>query len=123
VKLSKTGNLTYGMIKNEIQDIVSRELVVCRREKGLKELINKPEGELIEKISLLKVNKRSDIKNYFTLKSMINIAALIAKSALLRKESHGSHHREDYPEKNDKEFKKIIKVSRKNCRNIYKYID
>jgi len=50
-------------------------------------------------------------------------AAVIAKSAFLRKESHGSHHREDYPEKNNKEFKKIIKVSRKNCRNIYKYID
>lgn len=122
VKLSKTGNLTYGMIKKEIQDNVSRELVVCRREKGLKELIDKLEGELIEKTSLLKINRSSDINNYFTLKSLINTASVIANSALLRKESRGSHHREDYPEKNDKEFRKIVRVSREDDKNVYRFI-
>jgi len=38
MKLSKIGNLTYSMIKNEIQDIASRKIVVCRIEKGLKEV-------------------------------------------------------------------------------------
>ena len=38
------------------------------------------------------------------------------------KESRGSHHREDYPEKNDKEFREIIKVSREDDKNIYRFV-
>jgi fumarate reductase (CoM/CoB) subunit A len=38
---------------------------------------------------------------------MLDIAELVAKSALLRRESRGSHYREDYPETKD-EWKKSI---------------
>jgi succinate dehydrogenase / fumarate reductase flavoprotein subunit len=42
---------------------------------------------------------------------MTVIAELIARSALLRKESRGAHSRVDYPEPND-EFQKVNVVAR-----------
>ena len=121
IKLSRNRNQDYKNIKSEIQSATSAELVIGRREKGLNKLINKLD-DLSETIALLKISKASDIKNYFTLKSMLNTGLIITNSALMRKESRGSHHREDYPEKNDKEFRKIIKISRENNKNIYKFI-
>ena len=43
---------------------------------------------------------------------MIKTAILIVNSALLRKESRGSHYRKDFPAKNDKEWLKIIEISK-----------
>ena len=122
IKLNKNGSQNYKNIESELQNATSEELVICRREKGLKKLINKLEGDLYKKIVLLKIDKTSDIKNYFTLKSMLKTALIIANAALMRKESRGSHHREDYPEKDDKEFRKVIKINRENNKNIYKFV-
>ncbi len=46
------------------------------------------------------------------LKNLARLAYLITKSASLRKESRGAHYNEDYPEKDDKHFKKstILKI-------------
>jgi fumarate reductase (CoM/CoB) subunit A len=121
IKLIGDGIQDYKNIKTKIQNAVSEELVICRRDKGLKKLIEEL-SDLSEMIASLKISKTTDIKNYFNLRSMIRTALIIANSALMRKESRGSHHREDYTQKNDKEFRKIIKINRKNGKNIYKFI-
>jgi len=51
------------------------------------------------------------IIKFLELKNMLLLAKLIIKSALLRKESRGSHFRTDYPERNDKAWKKHITVA------------
>ena len=45
-----------------------------------------------------------------TLKNRILISELITKAAFLREESRGTHQREDFPEKNNERFLKIIKM-------------
>lgn len=122
IKLIKDGNLSYKKLREEIQNIVNQELVICRNEKGLRKVIDYLNSKLSEKISKIKLGNKKDGKNYFTLKSMINTALIIANSALLRRESRGAHHREDYLDKDDKNYRKVIEVKR-NINNIYRFID
>lgn len=46
--------------------------------------------------------------------NMLTVSFLIAQSAQNRKESRGVHYRMDFPEINDKNFKKHIEISRKS---------
>lgn len=123
IKIDKQSSLTFSQIKKEIQDAVYSELVVCRDEKGLKWLINKLEDEFTEKLHSLNIENKREIKNYFTLKSIIDSAHTIANAALLRKESRGSHHRQDYPEKDDKNYRKIIRVKKTDGVNGFEFIN
>lgn len=123
IKLNKNCRQDYKTIKNEIQNAVNNELVICRNENGLKKLIDFFDSEIKERISLLRLENNIDLKKYFDLHSMLNTASTIANTALMREESRGSHHREDYPKKNDDKLRKIIKTNRENNRNIYKFID
>ncbi len=54
----------------------------------------------------------SDITGFEAL-NMLIISTLIAQSALLRKESRGTHYRNDYPEQDDISWKKHIVVNKK----------
>ncbi len=123
IRINKSGTLGFRQIQEDIQDAVTSELVICRNERGLKWLINKLEEEFYEKIRFLKIENNLELKNYFNLKTMINSAYIIAMASLLRKESRGSHHRSDYPEKDNKKFKKVLKIQRKNNTNIFNFIN
>jgi len=50
----------------------------------------------------------------FELQSLIEVGQLMLNSALMRKESRGSHYRSDYPERNDEQWKHSIGVRREN---------
>ena len=50
----------------------------------------------------------SNMREYLTLKSMLTLSKLVLTAARRRKESRGSHYREDFPEKDDKNFGKPV---------------
>ena len=52
--------------------------------------------------------KCPNVKERVALESMIGLSRIILTGALRRKESRGSHYREDHPEKDDKNFGKPI---------------
>jgi succinate dehydrogenase/fumarate reductase flavoprotein subunit len=45
---------------------------------------------------------------------MLDAAQMIANAALQREESRGTHFREDYPERDDKNWLKTININKKN---------
>lgn len=102
-------------IKNEIQEIMWKYVAIVRDEKGLKEA-QVGLDKLEEKTKDMNVE---DFKEYnyglvsaLEVISMIKLAKLIVKSALLRKESRGAHYRIDYPEKNDSEYLKSFVLNK-----------
>jgi len=64
-------------------------------------------SDSVESISAADLRTKIKLKNYLTLSE-----ALI-RAMLLRKESRGSHFREDYPSKK-RDYKKNILISREN---------
>lgn len=96
-------------IKTKIQEVMWKYVAIVRDEDGLKQAQNEL-NKLEEMTSDMKV---SSIKEYnddlvvaLEVISMIKLAKLIVKSALLRKESRGAHYRIDYPERNNDEYLK-----------------
>jgi L-aspartate oxidase len=104
-KPSKSGDNKPDIKKliSDLRSIMTRKVGILRDAKGLKEAeefvnlhINNP---------YLYNKKDKDILEFA---NMLTVASLIIKAASLREESRGTHQRNDFPEKDDKNWKKHI---------------
>ncbi|WP_353677005.1 L-aspartate oxidase [Rosettibacter primus] len=87
--------------KNIIAKLLWDNVGILRTKDSLLEALNQI-NNLTEKISL-------DENEYFAgrIISLINVAKMITKAALIREESRGCHRRKDFPEENEN-FRKLI---------------
>ena len=90
-------------------------VAIVRDEEGLKQA--QKELDAVEEKSLdMNVQDYKEYNNNLVsaleVISMIKLAKLIVQSALLRKESRGSHYRIDYPDKNDAEYLKSFVLNK-----------
>ncbi|WP_018153189.1 MULTISPECIES: fumarate reductase (CoM/CoB) subunit TfrA [Methanothermococcus] len=110
--LSKVKELTNNIIQNlegefkergenahesieKLRNIMWNYVSIVRDEKGLEQALKEIKGLKNKKIS---VNGTVDVQKYFELKNMLQVAEIVTKCALIRKESRGAHCRSDYPE-------------------------
>jgi len=77
--------------RKELQSIMSSHVGIIRTEQGLREALVRL--RTLEK----KLAVYSNNKNIVEIKNMILVGYLIAKAALFRRESRGTHFRQDYP--------------------------
>lgn len=103
------GTYDVEKLRNEVKQMMWRNVLVVRRVESLSETFKEllRYREIIS--SQLSVNEEH-IVNALELKNMIEVGLAITKSALTRKETRGSHYRADYPQRNDREWLKIIEV-------------
>ena len=102
------GTETIGDIMGQMQEIMMDKASVFRTGAGL--------GEALEKIRELQKRYRNirlrdqgscfnrNLLDALELEHMLDLAEVIAMGALHREESRGAHFREDFPERNDKQF-------------------
>ena len=102
------GKDTPGGLRRELATLMHDKVGIFRDEAGLTEA-----GKNIEKIrdryQKLGVQDRagsfnSDVVTILELGHMIDVAGVIVASALERKESRGTHHRLDFPKRDDKNW-------------------
>jgi L-aspartate oxidase len=88
--------------KLKLQKIMLRYVGLVRTAKGLQ----KGYEELARQLPLYDtyLTKREE----YEFANLLNCALLTSKAAIEREESRGGHHREDFPERNDLEWKKHI---------------
>jgi L-aspartate oxidase len=90
---------------SKIRDIMWRQVGIMRAGKDLKAAI-----EQLQALELPKTEKLGRAEH--ELRNLYELALLIARSALAREESRGSHYRSDFPYRNDEDFSKHSVVQR-----------
>ena len=100
-------------VEGEIKNVAWECVGVVRNESGLKKGIEKFREIRCEKIARLKgTDQRSWIKA-LECANLARVGEMVARSALERRESRGQHSREDYPDRDDKNWLKWVKVYKK----------
>jgi succinate dehydrogenase / fumarate reductase flavoprotein subunit len=105
-------------IGNEMKSIMFDDVGVFRTEKGMKAALAKV-NELQERFKQVKIQDtgkifNTELLNAWEMGNLLDMAEVIAASALNRKESRGGHAREDYPERDDKNWLKHTLVWKKD---------
>ncbi len=104
----KNGKENVYAVRSAMQDALMDGCFVFRNEKELLVCIGKLQ-ELLDRSRRVGVSSGSagiapELSAALRIEGQVKLGLCIAKGALERKESRGSHNREDYPARNDKEF-------------------
>ncbi|TRM77529.1 fumarate reductase/succinate dehydrogenase flavoprotein subunit, partial [Sulfolobus sp. A20-N-F8] len=100
----------FGEILEKLRDVMWDNVGIFRDEGGLLNPMSEI-NNLRDMVSKMYVTDKSKVYNteFFNaleLRNMLDLAIVIAKSALDRKESRGAHYRTDYPERDDNNWLK-----------------
>ncbi|AGW13404.1 fumarate reductase flavoprotein subunit [Megalodesulfovibrio gigas] len=95
-------------IRDEMHDIMMEGVGIFRNGTDLQKAVNKLEElyDRSQKISLSSACKgmNPELSTALRIRGMVKLAQCTAYGALMRTESRGAHTREDFPERNDKEW-------------------
>ncbi|WP_028281042.1 succinate dehydrogenase flavoprotein subunit [Arthrobacter sp. H5] len=105
---SSEGGERVAQIRKELQDIMDANVQVFRTEKTLKEALSVIDNleERYTRVTVQDKGKRFnlDLLEAVELGFLLDMAKVMTAAALHRKESRGGHFREDFPERDDKNF-------------------
>jgi succinate dehydrogenase / fumarate reductase flavoprotein subunit len=108
--INSRGDTRVGSIRAEMQKEMMEHCSVFRTEEGLKKTIEilTELKKASKNIQLHDRTKRfnTELLEAIELRHLLNLADVIARSALQRTESRGAHYREDFPERDDKNWLK-----------------
>lgn len=108
--LSSNGKENISTLKEELNEIMEKNVGIFRNAEGLKAALNKVK-ELQDRYGNIKLNDTKRRVNLslvgaLELKGSIDVAVAIVEGALARKESRGAQFRTDFTERNDTDFLK-----------------
>lgn len=107
---NNTGTERVADIRKELQECMDTNVMVFRTEQTIKTAVETI-GALRERyrnVSVQDKGKRfnTDLLEAIELGNLLDLAEVMAVSALARKESRGGHYREDYPTRDDVNFQR-----------------
>ncbi|MFI5683627.1 succinate dehydrogenase flavoprotein subunit [Streptomyces sp. NPDC051636] len=105
---ASTGTERVSTLRRELQETMDANVMVFRTEQTIKTAVEKI-AELRERyknVAIQDKGKRfnTDLLEAIELGNLLDLAEVMAVSALARKESRGGHYREDYPNRDDVNF-------------------
>ncbi|MFJ6084010.1 succinate dehydrogenase flavoprotein subunit [Streptomyces sp. NPDC092369] len=105
---ASTGTERVAVLRRELQECMDANVMVFRTEQTIKTAVEKI-AELRERyrnVSIQDKGRRfnTDLLEAIELGNLLDLAEVMAVSALARKESRGGHYREDYPNRDDVNF-------------------
>jgi succinate dehydrogenase / fumarate reductase, flavoprotein subunit len=105
-------------ISNEMKKVMFEDVGIYRNGKDMQKALDKV-CELKQRYQQIRVNDtgkvfNTELLNAWELGNMLDIAEVVALSALNRTESRGGHSREDYPNRDDKNWLKHTLIMKKD---------
>ena len=112
-------------LSNEMKKVMFADVGIYRNEKDMASALEKVR-DMQKRFKDVKVSDtgkifNTELLNAWELGNMLEIAEVVAASALNRKESRGGHSREDYPERDDANWLKHTLIAKKNGKLVINY--
>jgi len=104
---AQRGSLGPGQLKRWIQECMWRHLLVARSDASLRACLTEVE-RLRGGMAEINVDGPAQLSGLLEVDSLLTVAEIMAKAALMRTESRGSHYREDYPQRDDARWQSSI---------------
>lgn len=125
--LYEEGDILYSEMLDELREAMFEHFGVYREEESMKEGLSKIRG-LKEKYDSVHIDNENEKFNTalvrtLELKSMLDVAEVVALGSLEREESRGSHFRRDFPERRDEEYLYHTLVEKSENRPELRYED
>ena len=89
---------------SEVRDLMWRSVGLFRTREGMEDAVVKLEASYVAHRRALD-NARADDADAWKQFNLVTVARLIARAALRREESRGAHYRQDFPERDDVDWK------------------
>jgi L-aspartate oxidase len=102
------GKRNADQLLKALQEATGTHLMVSRTEKGLEDLIARIEELTFGWLPEVAVDGPAAFRRAIEVENSLATAELMARAAWLRRESRGSHYREDYPEEDDVSWRTSI---------------
>jgi L-aspartate oxidase len=96
-----------GLGVDAIRDAMWRDVGLFRSGDGLQRAVDLFEGPWRTMDAHLRAGGQLDVEGWRTA-NLLTVARLVARAALRRTESRGAHYRDDYPDRNDIDWKRRV---------------
>ena len=113
LKIQRNNELTSSFFRKQIHDIMQEKVNIIKSKGGLEEALNELDG-LEKMLPKLTASDITQIIEFHQIQNMFITAKIVVTAALTRTESRGAHYRNDFPEKNDKDWLKNIIITKSN---------
>jgi succinate dehydrogenase / fumarate reductase flavoprotein subunit len=115
----KQNPVTVPSLRRKHCEMMDANMGVMRTEEGMKTMLKEIERAKDEDLPNLLVRDNSRLYNYELRDALevpfrLSLEEMSTRAALKRKESRGSHYREDFPKRNDEEWLKNIVFHQKD---------
>ena len=105
------GGESPASLKASLQKTAWENLLVIRSADNLNRILADIK-DIRERLRLATFRTPYDVVEALETRSLLTVGEIIANVAMMRTESRGGHYREEFPQQDDENWQKVIKVSR-----------